>query len=252
MNILLIGAYGRMGRAVSEAAPVQGHTVVCGVDHMPFPPPMSYPVYENLSGVTEKADVAIDFSSPYGLEERLGICAARGFPLVLGITGYSQADDAAIRSYGSRMTIFRSENLSLGVNLLCMLVKRAAKILGDGFDAEIVERHHNQKADAPSGTALLLAKSVAEGFGGGKEFVCGRKGMTGARKQSEIGIHSVRGGTIVGEHEVMFAGGDEILTLSHSAQSRKIFALGALRAAEWVLGKPHGVYNMDDLLGEIL
>ncbi len=252
MNILLIGACGRMGRAVAETAPAQGHTIVCGVDFTPSPPPMSYPIYANLSDTTEKADVVIDFSSPRGLEERLGICEAHGLPVVLGVTGCSQADDAVICRYGTRMTIFRSENLSLGVNLLRMLVKRAAKILGDGFDAEIVERHHGQKADAPSGTALMLARSVAEGFGGEKYFVCGREGITGARKRNEIGIHSVRGGTIVGDHEVMFAGEDEILTLSHSAQSRKIFALGALRAAEWLLGKPHGVYNMDDLLSEIL
>ena len=148
--------------------------------------------------------------------------------------------------------MFKTGNLSLGVNLLQMLAKKAAQVLGDAFDAEIVERHHHNKKDAPSGTALMLAKSVHEGFGGGKENVYGRHGMVGERRQSEIGIHAVRGGTIVGEHEVMFAGEDEIVTLAHSARSRKVFASGALKAAAWLQGRAPGLYDMDDLLAGIV
>ena len=148
------------------------------------------------------------------------------------------------------LRIFKTGNLSLGVNLLQMLVEKAAKVLGDGFDVEIIERHHNQKKDAPSGTALMLAESVKKA--GEKENVYGRHGMVGAREKSEIGIHAVRGGTIVGEHEVMFAGEDEIVTLSHSARSRKVFASGALKAASWLLSQPAGLYDMSDLLKGIV
>ena len=137
-------------------------------------------------------------------------------------------------------------------NLLQLLVKRTAEVLGENFDVEIIERHHNKKKDAPSGTALMLAESVNEGFEQQKQFVYGRQGLTGEREKSEVGIHAVRGGTIVGEHEVMFAGEDEIITLSHSARSRKVFASGAIKAAAWLCGKPAGKYGMSDLLKDIV
>lgn len=250
MKIMLCGACGRMGKNVTEVAAEAGEEIVCGVDLIPSP--MPFPVYNDFSKVEEGAEVLIDFSSPQNLKERLAFCEAHGMGAVLGATGYSEEDLGLIGEYSSRIAIFKTGNLSIGINLLQMLAKKAAEILGDAFDAEIVERHHNQKKDAPSGTALMLAKSVNEGFGGGKENVCGREGLVGARDSREIGIHAVRGGNIVGEHEVMFAGQDEIVTLSHSARSRRIFANGALRAAKWLVGKPAGLYDMNDMLGELI
>ncbi len=252
MNIILCGACGKMGRMVAELAAAQGENIVCGVDIAPAP--MAFPVYTSFAEVdaSKKADVLIDFSSPSHLEERLRFCETRGIPAVLAATGYTEADIALIENYATRVPIFKTGNLSLGVNILQRLVKEAARALGDGFDAEIVECHHREKKDAPSGTALMLAESVNEGFGGDRENVYGRHGAVGARKTGEIGVHAVRGGTIVGEHEVMFAGEDEILTLSHSARSRKVFAAGALKAAHFMLKKRPGLYDMDDLLDGIL
>ena len=146
------------------------------------------------------------------------------------------------------MPIFKTANLSLGVNVMQALCKAAAQILGDNFDVEIIERHHNLKKDAPSGTALMLADSVNEAIDNQKRFVNGRDGIVGAREKSEIGIHAVRGGTIVGEHEVMFAGEDEIITITHSARSKRVFAVGAIRAAKFLKGKQAGRYEMKDLL----
>lgn len=247
MKLILCGACGQMGKNVAELA---GGDVVCGVDL--FPCPMPFPVYRTFDEINERADCVIDFSSAQNLKERLAFCEKAGLPIVLGSTGYSKEDEETIKRYAEKIAIFKTGNLSIGINLLQLLVKKAAEVLGGSFDAEIIERHHRRKKDAPSGTALMLAKSVNEGFGGGKENVYGRQGLTGARSSGEIGIHAVRGGTIVGEHEVMFAGEDEILTLSHTAQSRKVFASGSLKAAAWLIEKPAGLYDMNDLLGTII
>lgn len=246
MKIILCGCCGRMGRNVSSLAEERGDTVVCGVDL--FPKEEKFPVYTSFSQVAEEGDVVIDFSSPSALGERLAFCKERGINIVLASTGYSDEDLALIQSYSDRIGMFKTGNFSLGVNLLQMLVKKAAATLGDEFDIEIIEKHHGKKKDAPSGTALMLAKSANEGAE--KQLVFGRQGMVGERRKDEIGIHAVRGGTIVGEHEVLFAGEDEIVTLSHSARSRKVFASGALRAAKWLIGKSAGLYDMDDLLGD--
>ncbi len=249
MKIVLCGACGKMGRMVADLAPEAQAEIVCGVDLAPAPAP--FPIYPDFSSVTEEADVLIDFSSARFVEERLRFCEEKGLPAVLASTGYTDNDLALIENYSKRVPVFRTGNLSLGINVMQRLAQKAAEALGTAFDAEIIERHHSQKQDAPSGTALMLAKSVNEGFGGGKENVYGRQGAVGARKKSEIGVHAVRGGTIVGEHEVMFAGDDEILTLTHSARSRKVFAAGALKAARFMLGKRPGLYDMDDLLGDL-
>lgn len=249
MKLILCGASGKMGKNVAELAAANGDEIVCGVDR--FPSPAAFPIYETFAQVTQTADAVIDFSSAQNLEERLAFCAERRLGIVLGSTGYTTDDEALIGKYAKSVAVFKSGNLSLGVNLLQLLVKKAAEILGENFDAEIIERHHRTKKDAPSGTALMLANSINEGFGGDRENVYGRHGLVGERKTSEIGIHAVRGGTIVGEHEVMFAGEDEMITLSHSARSRKVFASGALRAAAWLVGKPAGLYDMNDLLGNI-
>ena len=250
MKVILCGACGRMGRNVAQLCSERGVTVTAGVDVAPAP--MPFPVYPDFSDIREEADAVIDFSPASSVKERLDFCKARKIGIVIAGTAFSDEDEALIRAAADVIPVFQTGNLSVGVNLLQMLVKKAAEVLGDGFDAEIVERHHNMKKDAPSGTALMLAKSVNEGFGGSKENVYGRHGLVGARKKSEIGIHAVRGGTIVGEHEVMFAGQDEIVTLSHSARSRMVFAEGALRAAEWLTSQPAGKYDMNDLLADIL
>ena len=250
MKVILCGACGRMGRNVAQLCSERGVAVTAGVDVAPAP--MPFPVYPDFSDIREEADVVIDFSPASSVRERLDFCKARKIGIVIAGTAFSDEDEALIRAAADVIPVFQTGNLSVGVNLLQMLVKKAAEVLGDGFDAEIVERHHNMKKDAPSGTALMLAKSVNEGFGGTKENVYGRHGLVGARKKSEIGIHAVRGGTIVGEHEVMFAGQDEIVTLSHSARSRMVFAEGALRAAEWLTAQPAGKYDMNDLLAGVL
>ena len=250
MKILLIGACGRMGKNVAEAAAERGIGIAAGVDVVSAP--LAFPLYPRIADVKEEADVVIDFSSASGLDDTLFWCEEKGVPAVLAATGYTPAEKARIQKAAERIAVFQTGNFSIGVNLLQMLAKKAAAVLGESFDAEIVERHHHHKKDAPSGTALMLAESVNEGFGGAKENVYGRHGMVGERSPREIGIHAVRGGNIVGEHEVMFAGEDEIVTLSHSARSRKVFAAGALKAAEWLSGKKQGLYNMDDMLGGLI
>jgi len=245
-KIILIGACGRMGGNVAAIAEEKDATIVCGVDIHPAPAP--FPVYRDLTEAKEAADAVIDFSSPTGLKERLELCEKRSLPVLLAATGYSEKDEATINEFSKKIPIFKTGNLSLGVNLLQILAKKAAQILGEDFDAEIVEMHHNGKKDAPSGTALMLFGSVNEGFGGQKEKICGRYGTNALRKKSEIGIHALRGGSVVGEHKVIFAGADETVTLSHAAGSRKIFAAGALKAAAWLVGKPAGLYSMSDML----
>ena len=248
-KVLLCGACGKMGAnvlALLENDP--DATVVCGVDL--FPKEIGIPLYKSFAEVTEDVDVIIDFSSPVGLQDRLEFAKTRGAGIVLASTGFTQDDLATIQSYEDSVAIFRTANLSLGINLMQALVKAAAQVLGDAFDVEIIEKHHNLKKDAPSGTALMLADSVNEAFDGKKQFVYGREGIVGAREKKEVGIHAVRGGTIVGEHEVIFAGEDEVITISHSAASKRVFATGAIRAAKWLPGKAPGRYEMKDLLAE--
>lgn len=250
MKIILCGACGRMGKHVADASSERGATIVAGVDVVEGV--TSFPLYRSLQEVKEQADVVIDFSSANGISERLAFCEQRKLPLVLAATGFTSEDLGLIHSAASEIPLFRTGNFSLGINLLQMLVKKAASVLGEDYDIEIIERHHHFKKDAPSGTALMLAESANEGRDGAMQNVCGRQGMIGERDKGEIGIHAVRGGTIVGEHEVMFAGEDEIVTLSHSARSRKVFAVGALKAAQWLIAQPAGTYDMNNLLSELI
>ena len=207
-------------------------------------------VYKNFKNVQEHADVIIDFSSAENLKDRLEYAKNKGLGIVLASTGFTSDDLALVDEYAKTTAIFKTANLSLGVNLMQALCKAAAEVLGDAYDVEIIERHHNLKKDAPSGTALMLADTINEVYQNKKEYVNGRNGIVGARKQTEIGIHAVRGGTIVGEHEVCFCGEDEIITISHSARSKKVFAVGAIRAAKFLHGKKAGMYAMKDLLSE--
>jgi 4-hydroxy-tetrahydrodipicolinate reductase len=246
-RIILCGAYGKMGgNVLSLLSTDENATAVCGVDL--YPREIGIPVYKSFADIKEQADVIIDFSSAENLTERLEYAKANQLGIVLASTGFSAQDLDLIEQYSKDVAIFKTANLSLGVNVMQALCKAAAQILGDNFDVEIIERHHNLKKDAPSGTALMLAESVNEAFDKKKEYVNGRDGIVGARTKTEIGIHAVRGGTIVGEHEVMFAGEDEVITISHSAASKRVFAVGAIRAAKFLKGKVAGRYEMKDLL----
>ncbi len=248
-RILLCGACGKMGGNVLDLLKTDGDAVaVCGVDL--YPREIGIPVYDSFSKVKEEADVIIDFSSPVGLEERLEYAKVKGMGIVLASTGFTADDLATVEKYAKEIPVFKTANLSLGVNLMQALIKTAAEVLGAGYDVEIIERHHNLKKDAPSGTALMLADTLNDAYGKTKKYVNGREGIVGAREQTEIGIHAVRGGTIVGEHEVMFAGEDELITISHSARSKRVFAVGAIRAAKFLNAKAAGMYEMKHLLAE--
>jgi 4-hydroxy-tetrahydrodipicolinate reductase len=247
INVLVCGIGGMMGGNI--CALLDGDKdakVVCGVD-LHTPDGCKVPVYAKFSDVKEKVDVIIDFSSPAVLKDELEFAINNNVPAVLASTGYSPEQLKMIEYASQSVAIFKTANFSLGVNLLVDLVKKAAEVLGENFDIEIVEKHHSKKVDAPSGTALMLAESANSAFDGKKPYVNGREGNVGKRG-NEIGIHAVRGGTIVGEHDVMFCGEDEIITLSHSARSKKVFAVGAIKAAKWLAGKPAGKYDMKNVL----
>lgn len=246
INVLISGALGRMGRKVFDACALSDKlNAVCGVDIKEVPSP-DYPVYAGFDGVKEKVDVVIDFSAPANLDNVLNYCLNNGVPAVLCATGYTTADVDKVKAASEKIAVFRSGNMSLGVNVLIDLVKKAAAAL-DGFDVEIIEKHHNQKVDAPSGTALMLADGVKE-INPEKYYTYGRQGICGKRDKNEIGIHAVRGGGIVGEHEVIFASGFETVTLSHLATDRNVFADGAVKAAIYLSSKKNGLYNMSDVI----
>ena len=249
IRIIVCGACGKMGGNVLSLLENDGQAkAVCGVDL--YPKAIGIPVYKSFAEIQEQADVIIDFSSPIGLQERLEYAKTHKLGIVLASTGFSAEDLVLVQDYAKDIAIFKTANLSLGVNLMQALIKTAAEVLGDAYDVEIIERHHNLKKDAPSGTALMLADTINQAFEGEKRYVNGREGIVGAREKSEIGIHAVRGGTIVGEHEVMFAGEDEIITITHSARSKRVFAVGAIRAAKFLPNKSAGIYEMKDLLAE--
>ncbi len=249
VKIIICGACGKMGGNVLDLLKGDSAAVaVCGVDL--YPREIGIPVYKSFSEVTETADVIIDFSSPVGLQERLDFAKAHYMGIVLASTGFTSSDLALVSEYAKEIPLFKTANLSLGINLMQALIKTAAEVLGSAYDVEIIERHHNLKKDAPSGTALMLADTLNESYGGDMRYVNGRSGIVGEREKKEIGIHAVRGGTIVGEHEVMFAGEDETLTITHSAGSKRVFAVGAIRAAKFLKEKAAGMYEMKHLLAE--
>ncbi|MBD5632599.1 MAG: 4-hydroxy-tetrahydrodipicolinate reductase [Clostridia bacterium] len=246
-KILICGIGGKMGKNLVELLETESDAkVVCGVD-LHAENCGKTPIYASFNDVSEDVDVIIDFSSPTVLKSETEWAIKHKCPIVLATTGYSESDLKLIDECAKKIAIFKTANFSLGVNLLVKLVREAAEALKENFDIEIIEKHHHLKADAPSGTALMLAESANSAFKNEKPVLNGREGAVGKRG-NEIGIHAVRGGTIVGEHDVMFAGEDEIITLSHSARSKKVFAAGAIRAAKWICGKPAGKYDMTDVL----
>lgn len=245
-NIILCGCGGRMGRAIIESVK-DDCTIVAGVDVNASALSTGFPVYEKISDFPGKADVIVDFSHHSALPSLIEYAKATKTPIVLATTGHTDEELALIDESVNEIAIFRSGNFSLGINLLITLAKQAAKTLGADFDVEIIEKHHNKKLDAPSGTALMIADAIASEREE-SEYVFDRHSERKARESKEIGLHSVRGGTIVGEHEAIFAGENEIVTISHSAASREIFATGALRAAVYLAKKEKGLYNMTDMI----
>ncbi len=248
-RIILSGCCGKMGRNVASVVKQRKDCeIVAGIDIVEDSS-IGFPVFQNYSEVNVKADVIIDFSNPALLSDMLSFAKESKTSVVLATTGYTDEQIKEIEAASAEISIFFSYNMSLGVSLLCELSKTAARILGADFDIEIVEAHHNQKIDAPSGTAIMLANAVKEELPDAY-FEYDRHSKREKRNGNEIGIHSIRGGTIVGEHEVIFAGNDEIVKLSHSARSKAIFAQGAVNAASFINGKKTGVYNMSDLVNE--
>ena len=249
VNVIISGCNGHMGRVVESICnSTPGVQVVAGFDVLGSTD-RNFPVYSSPAQFTGKADAVIDFSSPAALEGLLNFAKATKTPLVLATTGYSPEQIAQVGAAALEVPIFRSANMSLGINVLLELVKKAAAVLGDSYDIEIVERHHRRKVDAPSGTALMIADAAASTCGHETEYVFERHSVRQPRDKKEIGISAVRGGTIVGEHEIIFAGHDEIMEIKHTALSREIFAQGAVEAAKFISGvEAPGLYDMSMLV----
>lgn len=246
-RILFSGIAGRMGKATRAAAEgSEEYKIVAGIDVVPAID--TIPIYQDPYDVNVDVDAIIDFSHHTATPKLLEYAISKKLPIVVCTTGHTEAETAAIRAAAEKIPVFFSRNMSIGINLLIELTKKAAAILGEDFDIEIVEKHHNKKLDAPSGTALMIADALAETVEYDAEYTYERQSKRAARAKNEIGISSVRGGTIVGEHEVMFCGADEIITVSHSAASRDVFARGALRAAAYIKGKPAGFYDMSTMI----
>ncbi len=237
---------GRMGKAITQIVENEiDAQIVCGFDVVGGT--CSYPVYKDYDDVKIDADVIIDFSHPSNFDKIIAYAKKNDLPVVIATTGLSNEQREELKRSADSIPVFFSANMSLGINLLIKLAKDATKILQKDYDIEIIEKHHNKKLDAPSGTALAIADAIADTMSDDANYIYERHSVRKQRDKNEIGIHAVRGGTIVGEHEVIFAGTDEIITLSHSAASREVFAQGAVKAAFFMKGKSKGFYCMDDL-----
>jgi 4-hydroxy-tetrahydrodipicolinate reductase len=248
-NIILRGCNGKMGQVISELVDADENAViVAGID-VSLSKPNKYPVSQSFTKCNVSADVIIDFSAPVNLEEMLDFAVKRKIGIVLCTTGFSKDQLTLIEEASKIIPLFKSANMSVGVNLISKLLKEAAVVLTDaGFDIEIVEKHHNKKVDAPSGTALALADVMNEALNHEYDYKYDRSQERTPRNKKEIGISAVRGGTIVGEHEVIFAGMDEVIEIKHTAYSKAIFAKGAIQAAKFLPGKAAGMYSMSDLM----
>jgi len=239
-RIGIVGSAGRMGHALADAIGEAGQQMAGGVDRG-----------DNVAALAAKSDALVDFSSPAALGATLDACVGHGIPLLIGTTGLTADNHAAIDAAAKQIAVLQTGNTSLGVTMLAALVEQAAARLGDDWDIEIVEMHHRNKVDAPSGTAILLGEAAARGrtIDLATHTESGRDGHTGARATGAIGFAALRGGTVAGEHSVILAGEQERITLSHSAENRAIFARGAVRGAIWLTGKPAGRYTMNNVLG---
>ena len=251
VRAIMHGCNGAMGQVISGiAAKDEEISIVAGID-MRTEQKNDYPVFASLNECKVEADVVIDFSNAAAVDELLDWCAEKKMPVVLCTTGLSEVQLAKVEETAEKTAVLRSANMSLGINMLLKLLKEAAQILAPaGFDIEILEKHHNQKVDAPSGTAIALADSNQRGDGQYIPFTNTIRSATREKRDAkEIGIQAIRGGTIVGEHDVIFAGQDEVITFNHTAYSKAIFAKGAVQAAKFLAGKPEGRYDMADVIG---
>jgi len=247
-KIILHGCFGQMGQAIQKmAGKTEGFEFAAGVDAKPEAGIAHFPVFGKLDDCSAGADAVIDFSAAAAVPGLIGWCLEKNLPLVLCTTGLTDETEAAVRRASEKLPIFKSANMSLGINFMVSLLERASVVLGaEGFDIEIIEKHHNKKLDAPSGTALMLAGAMNSG--GQYTYAMDRSQRKQKRPANEIGFSSVRGGTIVGEHSVIFAGQDEVIEISHTAFSKDVYAVGALKAAEFISRQPPGLYDMRDLI----
>lgn len=250
VKIFLNGCCGRMGKViVNLCLQSDDYEIVAGGDIVSNPD-YKFPVFSDLSECKEDFDVIIDFSNAKAVPAILDFALTRKKPLICCTTALSDETLASLDKASSEIAVFRSANMSIGINLMIELAKKATKILYPEFDIEIVEAHHNRKLDAPSGTAMMIADAIKQEMPDEAEYVYDRHSVNKARSKNEIGISSIRGGNIVGEHEAMFISDEEIVSISHSAQTRDVFAKGALRAAKFMSAKQSGYYNMSDIIAE--
>lgn len=251
INAVINGCGGKMGHVVARLASQDSEINITAGFDIADCKDFDFPVYTNYDNLKEKADVIIDFSHPDCIDGLLSYCKKNKIPAVICTTGLSNRQKNELEAAAEEIPVFFSANMSLGINLIISLAKQAVKLLEDSFDIEIIEKHHNQKIDAPSGTALAIADAVSGEMKKQAEYVYDRHTQRIKRKPNEIGIHSVRGGTIVGEHSVIFAGNDEVIELKHSAASKEVFAVGAIKAAKFLVGKKPGMYDMNDLISSL-
>lgn len=249
VRAIMHGCNGKMGQVISGLAKADEQIeIVAGIDRY-MGITNDYPVFDSIEKCDVEADVVIDFSNAAAVDALLAYCVEKALPVVLCTTGLSEEQLAKVEEAAGKTAVLKSANMSLGINLLLKLLQDAAKVLGPaGYDIELVEKHHNQKVDAPSGTALALADSINEALNQEYTYVYDRSQVRQKRDQKEIGISAVRGGTIVGDHEVIFAGVDEVIEFKHTAYSKSVFGKGAVEAAKFLAGKPAGRYDMSDVI----
>lgn len=250
-RIIINGCFGRMGKVLTAALKDQDDLVLAAGIDLSVPAGHSdFPVFTSLESCNVEADAVVDFSNPDSLSKLLPAAVLRKIAVVIATTGLMQNHYDLIKKYSQDIPVFHSANMSVGINLVKDLIKKAALILGNSYDIEIVEMHHRMKKDSPSGTALLLYNALNEVLEPKMKSVCGRESDNQLRTSEEIGIHAIRGGTVIGDHDVIFAGPDELVKLSHKAFSRQIFAMGSLKAAKYIAGKKPGIYTMDKMISE--
>lgn len=250
LKIILSGVNGAMGHVLQQViAEDPDCQVVAGFD-IEDKGDTAFPVYTNREDYQGPADVIIDFSHFSAFDGIFGYARKRAIPIVIATTGLTEANQKTIEDGAKDFPVFKTANMSLGINVIAGMLRQVAGVLEDGFDIEIIEKHHNKKVDAPSGTALLLADAINDALDGSKRYTYGREGRDCKRQPEEIGIHAIRGGTIAGEHTVLFAGNDELIEIKHTALSKKVFANGAVKAAKFLVNQKPGLYSMEDVISQ--
>lgn len=251
-RIILSGCNGKMGQVITRlTADDNDCEIVAGIDINDCLN-NSYPVFTVPGDCDIEADVIVDFSHPSAFDSLMSFAKSRNLPIIMATTGLSPEQREQLKTDSAHIPVFFSANMSLGINLLISLAKKAAAVLSDNFDIEIIEQHHNQKLDAPSGTALAIADGINEVLNPPAEYIYDRHSVRRKRKKTEIGLHAIRGGTIVGKHNVLFSGTDEVIELKHEASSKEVFAVGAVKAAKFMADKSPGYYSMTDLIGDLI